>query len=235
MEMVSAMKKENLVKEIERILTEVEKAENDQKAIKLFWRAVGIAKRHDVPEKSLAVKLEKIHQKLTSDRMVFGFKEGSAVIITLLIINFALLRFTIHSDSEYKFPAFLILLIFSVYGIFLTGRILASLITGIKLKGYYFYNPVELGMILDYSSYLMAGQKRRVLFFLTPIVFEFCILTLMSVLLWYSGFEYFYIPVLVALLGLLGMFTGWKFAKTGELYRFVREYRIFKDIQRIKK
>lgn len=117
-----------------------------------------------------------------------------------------------------------------VYSSFIVGRLIGSLITGIKITGFYRYNPLELGMKLDIVSYLKAKQKNRVIFFLTPIVFENLVFLFQSFLLVYLNNEFYWVPLVLVILNFLFSYAIYKFKKTGELYRFIREVKILREL-----
>ncbi len=195
-----------------------------------FWKIVGIVKRKDITDEDVIEEIVRVRNAIFDVNIVIGYRFGAAIFSLLLVVSYLLfLYLTIYVELSWFIKLVLAVLLEScvLYFSFLTGRCLGSLITGIKFIGFYKYNPLELGLKLDYRSYLKAGKVRRAILFATPILLEHAILV--SQILILRNTNLFLLPVFLIAVNLPVSYIVHKKFRTGELHRFLRELRILRS------
>ncbi len=209
---------------VEELKEKVERGE-DVKA--QFWKIVGEVKRRDV-DKEVLRDIAEIRDLIFDKKTVLSAKTGNILFPILFLLSNA--SFLYAALTKVSFVLLLLLEAIVLYFTFLNGRVLGSRLTGIKIEGYYRLNPVELGMKLDFESYLKVPQKSRVLFFLTPILFEHAVLLFHALILYLAKTELHWIPLLFVFVNIPFSYLVYRVKKTGELYRFLRELKILKEL-----
>ncbi len=125
-------------------------------------------------------------------------------------------------------------MIFLAYGAYPWGRYIGGIIARVKFDGFYRYSPVELGLKIEYISYLKTTRSRRKWVFGFPIIWIFGIFFMLLPVAWILNPAGIWTPLLFVLL--FGVFyLVIYYMKIGELYRFVRELRIEREMIRSKK
>ncbi len=196
-----------------------------------FWRIVGVVKREDVIDEDVVDEIARVRDAIFDVNVVVGYRLGAAIFFLLFIASYTFLLYLVYVELNWLIKLVLAVLLESLvlYFSFLTGRCLGSLITGIKFVGFYRYNPLELGLKLDYRSYLRAGKVRRVLLFATPILFEHVVLLSQVLILLALSSYLFLLPLLLLAVNLPFSYLVHKKLRTGELHRFLRELRILRS------
>ncbi len=209
-----------------------EKIKRGEDAKKDFWKLVGVIKRTEEVDEEVLIRIAKLRDEIFDKQLILSLKSGIAIFTSLIVLTNALFFLIASENLQFLLKAALLFAVESavVYSSFIVGRLIGSLITGIKITGFYRYNPLELGMKLDIVSYLKAKQKNRVIFFLTPIVFENLVFLFQSFLLVYLNNEFYWVPLVLVILNFLFSYAIYKFKKTGELYRFIREVKILREL-----
>jgi hypothetical protein len=227
-----------LLEQLEDLKRKLQDASEDAKDAnrlkKEFWRIIGKIKRLPEVSDEIAGRAAEIHSLLFIKRTVLDFRNGALVFSGFLVLTYSLF-FWIALHAELKNFQKSLLALFVEFPIlylsFLTGRCLAGVISGIKFKGFYRYNPFELGLRLDYYSYLRAGQQRRVLLFGIPILWEHLILLSQLIVLLKYNQSLIWIPGIFLISNLPFSYLIHKKLKTGELHRFLREMKILREIE----
>jgi len=139
-----------------------------------FWKLVGKIKRLD-PSKVDAEIVEKaasIRDCLFKKKVILSVKKGLLLFFIGCFISFAVfihINLFVSLDFLYMTALLFILGMTIVYFGYPLGRYLGGLIAGIKFEGFYRYSPGELGLKIEYTSYLKSGPRGRILLFGTPI------------------------------------------------------------------
>lgn len=224
-------------------LAEIEKRlleEGDTPEIrKQFWRIVGKVKRlpPDQVDNLLFHKIAEIRNVLFKKKIILSYKKGAILFFLGLISTYLLFiwyAFNLLFSGLYNLVILVLLDFVVLYFSFLTGRCIASKLTGIKFEGFYQYDPLEFGMKLDYVSYLKAGQGKRVVLFAIPLIWEIVILISQTLTLWFYSIQGYEIPAFFILLMAISQYAIHKTAKTGEFHRFLREFKIYREIRKSK-
>lgn len=237
--------------ELEAIEDRLEK-EGDTKSVrKGFWRIIGRMKRQDpgtISEPTIK-KAAEIRNRLFKQSVILGLNKG--LVIFLFVALLALSGFVwilIFFEPTLSFlillPPFIltiafngVLLLVSVliaYGVYPWGRFLGGAIAGVKFEGFYLYSPGEFGLKIEYTSYLQTTQSRRKWVFGFPIIWVFGSLFLLVLIAGLLNPAGIWAPLLfVIFFGPFYILLYYK--KTGELYRFVREHRIAREVKRKQK
>ena len=218
---------------------------------KAFWRAVGKIKRlppNAVREETIT-KATEIRNQLFKHKTVLGV--GKGLVIFFLIAHLAFFGFLwslLHFEAVILMiivlpPLFtlivfnaviLLLTVFVAYGVYPWGRFLGGVIARVKFDGFYRYSPGELGLKIEYSSYLRTTQSRRKWVFGFPIITVFGYLLLLLITAWFVNPAGIWAP-LILVVGFGFFYLAIYYMKTGELYRFLREYRIERELKTKKK
>ncbi len=128
----------------------------------------------------------------------------------------------------------LLFTVFVTYGVYPWGRFLGGVIARVKFEGFYRYSPGELGLKIEYSSYLRTPQSHRKWVFGFPIILVFGYLLLLLIVAWLVNFAGIWAP-LILVVGFGILYLAIYYMKTGELYRFMREVRIERELKAKKK
>ncbi len=225
--------------------------EGDTKEVrKSFWRIVGKIKRLNSNEitPEIIEKTANIRNRFFKHKIVLGVKKG--LVLFFFVAFFALMGFIwtlLYFETILTLflilPPFyalialngllLVLLIFIAYGAYPWGRYLGGIIARVKFDGFYRYSPGELGLKIEYRSYLRTTRSRRKWVFGFPIIWIFAIFFLSLPIAWILNPAGIWTPLLLVLLfGVFYMVIYYK--KVGELYRFLREFRIEREVNRSK-
>ncbi|MFX1475438.1 MAG: hypothetical protein ACFFCO_08185 [Promethearchaeota archaeon] len=221
-------------------LQEIEKrldAEGDTKAVRrAFWRIISKMKRQPragVSESEI-VKATEIRNRLFRHPVVMGV--GKGVFLFLLCLVLALLAYIwvlmyLVVDFLWLNVILLVVSIFVLYGAYPIGRYFGGKIARVQFDGFYRYSPGELGLKIEYSSYLRTTLRRRKWVFGFPVIWIFGFLAVEVILAWFLNpagvWGAFIILVLFPV-----FYVAIYFRRTGELYRFIRELRIEREVKR---
>ena len=110
------------------------------------------------------------------------------------------------------------------------GDYLGGVIARVRFEGFYRYSPGELGLKIEYSSYLKTTQIRRKWVFGFPILWVFAFIFILFPLTWVWNPAGIWAPLILIILFAVFYLTIYR-AKTGELYRFMRELRIAREVK----
>lgn len=213
------------------------KREGDtSKVRRVFWRLVGQIKRLDSNEISDEVieKAAEIRNSLFKQKVVLSIRKGLSIFSFTAILSFAVFVWAnlfLSLDILWMNIVLFLICFVLMYSLYPLGRYLGGLVACVKFEGLYRYSPGELGLKIEYVSYLKTTRRRRKWVFGIPIawivIFLFLELTIIFFLnpigIWAPIFSIaFYVVFLVAL---------HRLSKTGELYRFIRELRIEREMQ----
>ncbi len=208
-------------------LLEVEREvlSGNEEAKKKFWKIVGKIKRSEVSDEVIEKAVE-IRERIFGKRVILSARAGGLIFLVMFFLSYALFLHLARIGA-----GLLVLLLVElsvVYFAYLVGRCLSSLITGIKIAGFYKYTPVEFGVKIDYGSYLRASQMRRAMFFGIPILWVHAVL--LSQIVWNIGDSAALIPGVLLVTYLPFSYVVHKKLKTGELHRFLRELKILREL-----
>lgn len=226
--------------------------EGDTKEIrKAFWRIVSKIKRLDPTEvrDEIIEKAAHIRNRLFKYNILLGVSRGLGLFLLVALFAFigfiwALLFFETTLALFIILPPLftllalngilLVLMIFLAYGAYPWGRYIGGFIARVKFDGFYRYSPGELGLKIEYKSYLKTTRSRRKWVFGFPIIWIFGIFIILLPVAWILNPAGIWTPLLLVLLfGVFYLVIYYK--KTGELYRFVRELRIEREVNRSKR
>lgn len=224
-----------LIDELNQIELELKEKDNKPEVAKRFWKVVGKIKRMNIDEvdDSLIMKAAEIRSKLFKKKVILSSNKGIVLfsfgfITALLVFIWFILYFPSTSAFIFYFT-FFVLELFVLYFTFLVGRIIGGLLSGVKFEGFYKFSPLEFGMKLDYASYLKSTQKNRALFFGFTILWEHIILMFQLVFAWLFRPEGIWVPLVFLIILLPSQYVIHRFAKEGELHRFIRELKILRE------
>lgn len=229
------MLKAEIVRELDTIKNRLKSGELSNQLKMDFWKVVGSVKRISPSQldDDILDRVVDLHNRFFEKRIVLSYRKGAVLFFVLLVITYSLfIWLATHPEMSWilkTLPAFLFegaVMYFS----FLTGRCLGGFLSGIRFQGFYRYNPVELGVKLDFRSYLKAEQKKRVVLFATPILWEHLILVSQAVLLFVLSSDLTWIPVLFIAVNLPFSYLVHRKFRTGELHRLLRELKILREI-----
>lgn len=220
----------NLPNELERIEKKLKKGEDAKRE---FWMLVGRIKRSNVLDDDVLARVASIRDEVFGRRVLFGFKAGFLAFLFLFILSNALLYpITIKPMPEnLKLAGIVGVELTALYTSFLVGRCLSAIITGIRVDGFYRYTPLEFGVKMDYMSYLKASQRDRVLLYSGAIVLEHITMLAHTLFLLSMKSSYWIIPAFFLTVNLPFSYLMHRLAKTGELHRLLREYKILREIR----
>ncbi len=210
--------------------------DGDSKQVRrAFWRIIGKMKRRAPSEVTIEEinKATEIRNRLFRHPVILGVGKGLLIFFLITFFSYAsfiwvLLSLEVHILALNAI--LFILSIFALYGVYPFGRYLGGRIARVKFDGFYRYSPGELGLKIEYVSYLKTTLSRRKWVFGFPIIWVFVFLFLEVVVAWFLNplglwapliilisFPFFYVAI-----------TNWKL---GELYRFLRELRIEREVK----
>lgn len=236
------------VSELKTIEQQLAKKGDTKDVRKAFWRIVGKIKRLDPNEvnNELVQKTTDIRNRLFKQKVVLSVNKGLGLFFFIALFAFIGFIWTLLYFETFLVlfiilpPLFmlialngtlLVLTIFIAYGAYPWGRYFGGVIARVKFDGFYRYSPGELGLKIEYLSYLKTTQSRRKWVFGFPIIWVFGIFFILIPIAWFLNPAGIWMPLLIVLL--FGVFyTVIYYRKTGELYRFMRERRIEQEIKR---
>ncbi len=211
--------------------------EGDSKQVRrAFWRIIGKMKRRAPSEMTNGEidKATEIRNRLFHQPVILGV--GKGLLIFFLIAFFSYMAFIwILSFLEIHILVLngilFFLGIFALYGVYPLGRYLGGRIARVKFEGFYRYSPGELGLKIEYTSYLKTTQSRRKWVFGFPVIWVFAFLFLEVVIAWFLNPLGLWTPLIFLILFPI-FYIAIFYRKTGELYRFIRELRIEREVKR---
>ncbi|MDO8124423.1 MAG: hypothetical protein Q6364_08610 [Candidatus Hermodarchaeota archaeon] len=234
--------------ELRAIAQQLDKEGDTKEIRKTFWRIVGKIKRLDAIDVTdeIIEKTAHIRNRLFKHNVVLSVNKGLGLfffVVLFALIGFiwTLLFFETILVVFITLPPFLtlitlnglvlVLIIFIAYGAYPWGRYLGGVIARVNFDGFYRYSPGELGLKIDYKSYLRTTRSRRKWVFGFPIIWIFGIFLILLPIAWFLNPAGIWTPLLLVLLfGVFYMVIYYK--RVGELYRFVRELRIEREVNR---
>ncbi|MFX0168579.1 MAG: hypothetical protein ACFE89_04385 [Candidatus Hodarchaeota archaeon] len=214
---------------------------------KAFWRIVGKMKRlHPSSLSENAIeKAAAIRNRLFGKPVILSVQTGLLVFLILAILAFAAFTWVLLF-FESALTAFIVLplgmsiialnvvlgiiTIFVAYGVYPWGRYLGGVIARIRFEGFYRYSPGELGLKIEYTSYLKTTQSRRKWVFGFPIPWVFSFIFVLIPIARLLNSAGIWAPLIISILFALFYLVIYK-AKTGELYRFIRELKIAREVK----
>lgn len=211
--------------------------EGDSKQVRrAFWRIVGKMKRlapSEVTDGEID-KATEIRNRLFRQPVIMGVGKGLLIFFLIAFFSYAafiwaLLYLEVHILVLNGILFFLS--IFALYGVYPFGRYLGGRIARVKFEGFYRYSPGELGLKIEYVSYLKTTPSRRKWVFGFPIIWIFTFLFLEVVIAWFLNPLGFWAP-LIFLISFPIFYIAITYRKLGELYRFIRELRIEREVKR---
>jgi hypothetical protein len=218
---------------------------------KVFWRTVGKIKRlppNELSDETIN-KATEIRNQLFKQKVVLGVGKGLVIFFILAHLAFFCFLWTLlYFENVISMiivlpPLFLLILLNAVillltvlvaYGVYPWGRFLGGVIARVKFDGFYRYSPGELGLKIEYSSYLRTTQSHRKWVFGFPIILVFGYLFLLLIVAWVVNLAGIWAP-LILVVGFGFFYLAIYYMKTGELYRFMREVRIERELKAKKK
>jgi len=236
-----------IITELQQIEQQLDQEGDTTQIRKSFWRIVGKIKRMDsaVVDDEVVEKTTAIRNRLFKQDIVISVGKGVAVyflvflssflgyILVLLFLESTLALFIILPPLFVQIIlniSLILICICTAYGAYPMGRYLGGIMARVKFDGMYRYSPGELGLKIEYTSYLRTTPSRRKWVFGFPIIWVFGILIsllLTTCLLNPAGI---WAPIFIIIL--FGMFYVIIYRmKTGEIYRFVRELRIAREVK----
>ena len=236
-------------------LNQIEKRldqEGDTKVVRRsFWRIIGQMKRQDPKEldESTIIKAAEVRNRLFKQKVVLGVRKGLLVFFLIALVFFwgnitilLYLELALIVVIGYNPVLFLVIMnvllaigsVFVSYGAYPWGRYLGGIIARVKFEGFYRYSPGELGLKIEYTSYLKTTQSRRKWVFGFPILWVFGFLFILLPIAWFLNPRGIWAPLILIVMFAIFYLTIYRM-KTGELYRFVRELRIAREVKRRQK
>jgi len=212
-----------------------------------FWRIVGKMKRQN-PSRLTEAEIDRaaaIRNRLFKQPVILKVRTGLLLFfITALFAFFAFLWALFYFESSLAMIVSLppgitaillnitlgIFTIFIAYGIYPWGRFLGGLIAHVRFEGFYRYSPGELGLKIEYTSYLKTSQSRRKWVFGFPIPWVFAFIIILVPITWLLNPAGIWAPLIICILFVFFYLVIYR-AKTGELYRFIRELRIAREVK----
>ncbi|MFX1565379.1 MAG: hypothetical protein ACFFCH_05260 [Promethearchaeota archaeon] len=213
-----------------------------------FWRIVGQLKRQNPREldEEVIEKTTAIRNRLFKQEIAISVGRGLVLyflvfLFSILAYLWVLLYFEITLAQFITLLPFIVILvlnivlgvlsIFVVYGSYPLGRYLGGIIARVKFEGLYRYSPGELGLKIEYTSYLRTTPSRRKWVFGFPIIWVFGIIFILLPITWLANPSGIYTPIIIIILFAI-FYIFIYYQKTGEIYRFVRELRIAREVKR---
>lgn len=238
------------LKDLEDIERQLNTKGDTQGGRKAFWRIIGRMKRQDPAslDDDTIQKAAAIRNQLFKKSVILSVRTGLFVFFLVALLSFAaflwvLLFFESTVATFILLPPWIMMILLNVvlsiiavlisYGDYPWGRYLGGVIARVGFEGFYRYSPGELGLKIEYTSYLKTTQSRRKWVFGFPILWVFCFIFILLPIAWFLNPAGIWAPlILIILFGLayLGMYRK----KTGEVYRFIRELRIAREVKRKK-
>lgn len=211
--------------------------EGDSKQVRrAFWRIIGKMKRcapSEVTNEEID-KATEIRNRLFHQPVILSVGKGLFIFFLIAIFSYAafvwvLSVLEIHIlilNGILFFPS-----LFALYGVYPLGRYLGGRIARVKFEGFYRYSPGELGLKIEYNSYLKTTQSRRKWVFGFPVIWVFGFLFLEVIIAWFLNPLGLWVPLFILILFPI-FYIAIIYLKVGELYRFIRELRIEREVKR---
>ncbi len=220
----------DIIKELEELENRLRRGEDVRKD---FWRVVGRIKRLERVDDEVVVKAAEIRNALFGRKVILSHKKGFVLFSSLFVLFNVLFFVLINETFSWLLKTILLLFIEALvlYTSFLVGRGLGSALTGIRMEGFYKYNPLEFGVKIDYESYLRASQSRRFMLFFVPVAFENLVMLIQAFALVLMEVGYWIIPLAFIFANVLFSYLVHRIKKTGELHRMLRELRILMELR----
>jgi Flp pilus assembly protein TadB len=236
-------------------LNQIEKRldqDGDSKAVrKAFWRIIGQMKRQDPKnlDEACIIKAAELRNRLFKQKVILSVRKGLLLFFLIALVFFwgnitillylepgltAVIGYNLIFSIVIMNVLLAIVAVFVAYGVYPWGRYLGGVIARVKFEGFYRYSPGELGLKIEYISYLKSTQSRRKWVFGFPIIWVFGFLFIMLPIAWVLNPYGLWAPVILIIMFGIFYLVIYR-AKTGELYRFVRELRIAREVKRRKK
>ncbi len=219
----------SLIQELEEIERRLEKGEDVRKD---FWRIVGKIKRQQISDEEVLRRAAGLRDMMFERRVILSYRTGFILFLSVfLALNALFVAAAFGKDGSAKALAILVIEVCTIYFAFLTGRCVAARISGIEVDGFYRYSPLEFGVKVDYLSYLKAKQIGRVVLYSGAILLEHVTMLIHTLFLLAIRSSYWAIPAFFLVINLPFSYIIHKKAKTGELHRLLREYRILREVR----
>ena len=215
---------------------------------KSFWRIIGKMKRQDPAslDEAEIQKAAAIRNRLFKQPVIVGVRIGLLMFSITAIVGFLAffwVMFYFESNLAMLIPIppglsviilnveLGIITVFIAYGVYPVGRYLGGVIARVRFEGFYRYSPGELGLKIEYRSYLKTTQSRRKWVFGFPIPWVFTFIFILLPITWIWNPAGIWAPAIILILFAVFYLVIYR-AKTGELYRFMRELRIAREVKR---
>ncbi len=233
-------------------LTEIEnrlEIEGDTESVRRsFWRIIGQIKRQklkDLDDVTIQKAVE-LRNRLFRQKVLLSVKWGLffflfiaimsilAFIWNLLYLELIILGFMFLPPIVMVIILNVILLLsslFVLYGAYPIGRYVGGRIANVGFDGFYRFSPGELGLKIEYSSYLKTTQSRRKWVFGFPIIWVAAFLTGLCIIALFLNPAGVWGPFSFLII-LPISYYALTLRKTGELYRFLRERRIEQELKK---
>ncbi len=237
--------------ELDKIKKRLEQEGDTKQVRKAFWRIIGKMKRQE-PKQITDAEIEKaakIRNQLFRQKIVLSMPKGLLLFFFIALIAFfgiiqLLLFLDVWLANIIPYDPFLYTIILNIllsivavilaYGVYPWGRYFGGVIGRVKFEGFYRYSPGELGLKIEYASYLRTTQSRRKWVFGLPILWVFGFFFILLPIAWVLNPSGIWGPLVM--IGLFAIFYPTIYhRKIGELYRFVRELRIAREVKRKQK
>ncbi len=228
----------NNMNEIKNSLDLIErklKTKKAQNVSREFWKTVGKIKRMPAPPDDLIERASSIRNILFEKRfkVVLSLKRGVALHVLGFLICWAVFAYFLSvgaTNNVLGIAGFIALNFFILYLGYPFGRLFGGVLTGIKFEGFYRYSPGELGLKIEYKSYLKAGTKREFMFACAAL-WIFILVAVLIVITYLFATHLTMIP-LSLLMVLAVLYSVATKRRIGEIYRFIRERKINAEMRK---
>jgi hypothetical protein len=226
-----------LLESLLAIEDQLEKEGDTKQVRKAFWRIVGKIKRLDSPEISDDVieKAAEIRNQLFKQKVIIGVRKGLFIFSIGAILFFAIFLWAnlfLSLDVLWMNVVLFLICFVLLYCLYPIGRYLGGLTANVKFEGLYRYSPGELGLKIEYESYLKTTRRRRKWVFGIPILWIVIFLFLELFIILFLNPIGIWSPLISIIFYIVFLVAIHRFARTGELYRFIRELRIEREMSR---
>ncbi len=236
-----------IITELQQIEQQLDQEGDTTQVRKAFWRIVGKIKRMDsaVVDDEVVEKATAIRNRLFKQDIVISVGKGVVVYFMVFLLSFLgyiwVLLFLESTLALFIIlPPLFVQIILNIsliliciciaYGAYPMGRYLGGVMARVKFDGMYRYSPGELGLKIEYTSYLRTTPSRRKWVFGFPIIWVFGILISLLLTTWLLNPAGIWAPIFIIIF--FGIFYVIIYRmKTGEIYRFVRELRIAREVK----
>jgi len=228
----------NKINEIKNSLNQIErklKTKTSQNLSREFWKTVGKIKRMPDPPDDLVERASSIRNTLFEKRfkVVISLKKGVALYALGFLICWVVFAYFLSIGAPSNaicVAGFITLNFFILYLGYPFGRLFGGMLTDIKFEGFYRYSPGELGLKIEYKSYLKAGAKRELMFACAALwIFVLVAVLIVTTHLFAAHLTMIPLSILTALTVLYSVATK---RRIGEIYRFIRERKINTEMRK---